>query len=243
MLMSDTINYRQYAKPTNDNFKYIMVLIDVFSKKAWATPMKRLKDFDASFAMESMLSKMPEIPQYIVTDMGSEYYNAKMTSLFERFGIKHYSIRGRHKACVAERFIRTLKSRLEKYFWAKKTHRWIDVLDTFVANYNSTYHRSIKMAPDEVNESNRRQVFATLYPQIKDNTPPRLSKGDRVRILRQKNIFEKGYTRNWSEEIYVIVEAISESSVDFYKIADLEGNILPRYKYYWQLNLVSKNAT
>ena len=242
MCMSDTINYRQYAMPTNDNYKYIMVVIDVFSKKAWAAPMKRLRDFDAVLAMESMLAKMPEIPQNLVTDMGTEYYNSKMSALFDRYGIKHYSIRGRHKACVAERFIRTLKSRLEKYFWAKKSHRWIDVLDQFIANYNATYHRSIKMAPDDVTESNRRQVFATLYPKLQDNTTPRLSKGDRVRILRQKNIFEKGYTRNWSEEIYVIVEALSDSGVDFYKIADLEGNTLPRYKYYWQLNLVAKNA-
>ena len=243
MIMSDTINYRKYAKPTNHNFKYIMVAIDVFSKKAWAAPLKRLNDFDSTIAMESILKKIPEIPQTIITDKGTEYYNSKMGALFDRYGIKHYSIRGRHKACVAERFIRTLKSRLEKYFWANRTHRWVDILDQFIRNYNATYHRSIKMAPDQVNESNRSQVFKTLYPKLKDNTPPRLSKGDRVRILRQKNIFEKGYTRNWSEEIYLIVEALSESGVDFYKIADQEGNILPRHKYYWQLNLVSKNAS
>ena len=242
MCMSDTINYRQYGRPFNKDFKYIMVLIDVFSKKAFAAPMKRINEFDASLAMESMLQKLPEIPQTIITDMGTEYYNSKMAALFDRFGIKHYSIRGRHKACVAERFIRTLKSRLEKYFWHKKTRKWIDVLDNFIKNYNQTYHRSIKMAPDDVNESNRRQVFKTLYPKLKDDTPPRLSIGDRVRILRQKNLFEKGYTRNWSEEIYIIVKTFSESGVDFYKISDQEGNVLPRNKYYWQLNLVSKNA-
>ena len=231
-----------YARPQNDNFKYIMVLIDVFSKRAWAAPMKKINEFDATIAMESMLNQVPEIPQTIITDKGTEYYNSKMKALFDRFGIKHYSIRGRHKACVAERFIRTLKNRLERYFWANKTRRWIDVIQDFIDNYNSTYHRSIKMAPNDVNESNRRQVFKTLYPKLSDETPPRLSKGDRVRILRQKNIFEKGYTRNWSEEIYIIREALSESGVDFYKIADQSGNILPRNKYYWQLNLVSKNA-
>lgn len=242
MCMSDTINYRQYAMPENKNYKYIMVLIDVFSKMAYASPMKRINELDASLAMENILKQLPEIPQYIVTDMGTEYYNSKMSALFERFGIKHYSIRGRHKACVAERFIRTLKSRLEKYFWANRTRKWIDVLDQFIENYNSTYHRSIRMAPKNVSESNRRQVFRTLYPKIKDDTPPRLSKGDRVRILRQKNIFEKGYTRNWSEEIYTITQALAESGVDFYRISDSSGNLLPRHKYYWELNLVSKNV-
>lgn len=241
MMMSDTINYRNYAKPINKGYKYIMVLIDVFSKRAWTAPMKSLKDFDAVIAVESMLEKLPEVPQNFITDLGTEYYNSKMKDLFDRYGIKHYSIRGPHKACVAERFIKTLKGRLEKYFWENRTHRWIDVLDQFVENYNNTYHRSIKMAPNQVTDENRKQVFANLYPKIKDNTPPRLKKGDRVRLLKTKNIFEKGYTRSWSTEIYVVEKTFSDDGVDYYTISDLEGNTLPRKKYYWELNLVTKN--
>ena len=171
-----------------------------------------------------------------------------MKQVFDRFGIRHYSIAGKHKACVAERFIKTLKGRLEKYFWQNKidkkrfTHRWIDVLDQFVDNYNNTYHRSIKMAPNDVNDNNRKEVFRNLFPNTKDNTPPRLNKGDRVRILKPKTVFEKGYTRTWSLEIYKIAEAFNESGVDFYTVEDLEGNKLPRKKYYFELNLVSRNA-
>lgn len=247
-MMSDTINYRTFGFPDNNHYKYIMVLVDVFSKRAYAAPMKRMKDFDATIAMESMLNKLPDMPQSIITDLGTEYYNAKMSSLFDRMGIKHYSLRGAHKACIAERFIKTLKSRLEKYFWQRKadkqkfTHRWIDVLDNFVDNYNNTYHRSIRMAPNDVNEDNRKQVFDTLFPKSHDKIEPRLKPGDRVRILREKNIFEKGYTRSWSLEIYRVSAAYSEDGVDFYKIEDLEGNKLERKLYYWQLNLVSRNA-
>ena len=115
------------------------------------------------------------------------------------------------------------------------------MLQQFVDNYNQTYHRSIKMAPVDVNENNRDLVFKTLYPNNKVKTEPRLKQGDRVRILKQKNIFEKGYTRSWSLEIYKIREAISENSVDYYKIEDLEGNILPRHKYFWELNLVAES--
>ena len=248
LMMSDTINYRNYAFPDNDHYKYIMVLIDVFSKRAYAAPMKRMRDFDATIAMESMINKLPDIPKSIITDKGTEYYNSKMNALFDRYGIHHYSIRGRHKACVAERFIKTLKNRLEKYFWHRKekkerrTHRWIDVLDQFVDNYNNTYHRSIKMAPNKVTEENRRTVFKTMYPKLIDKTPPRLNKGDRVRLLRDKTVFDKGYSRSWSTQIFTIEKAFSEAGVDFYKIADLEGNILPRTKYFWELNLVTRNA-
>ncbi len=241
IMMSDTINYRSYAMPLNNNYKYIMVLVDVFSKRAWAEPMRRINEFDATIAMEKMLRKIPDIPQTIITDKGTEYYNSKMKDLFDRMAIKHYSIRGRHKACVAERFIRTLKGRLEKYFWATKSHKWIDVLQQFIENYNGTFHRSIKMAPNDVNDQNRAKVFKTLYPLSKDNRAPRLAVGDLVRLLKPKTIFDKGYAQSWTEEIYKIVRASSESGVDFYKISDREGNILPRNKYYWELNLISRH--
>jgi hypothetical protein len=241
IMMSDTINYRSYAMPINNNYKYIMVLVDVFSKRAWAEPMKRINEFDATIAMENMLRKLPDIPQTIITDKGTEYYNSKMKNLFDRMAIKHYSIRGKHKACVAERFIRTLKGRLEKYFWAIKKHKWIDVLQQFIQNYNETFHRSIKMAPNDVNETNRADVFKTLYPLSKDKKSPRLSIGDLVRLLKPKTIFNKGYAQSWTKEIYKIEKAFSESAVDFYTISDREGNILPRNKYYWELNLVSRH--
>ena len=238
VVMSDTINYRQYAN-SNRHYKYIMIVIDVFSKKAWAEPLKSLKDFDSAISLEKIFKSMPDMPHSLVTDRGLEYYNSKCKNLFERFGIKHYSIRGPHKACVAERFIRTLKGRLEKYFWNTKRFNWADILSQFIDNYNGTYHRTIKMAPNEVNDENRKKVFQTLYPNVTDTAIPRLQKGDRVRILKPKSIFEKGYTRSWSEELYIITNCFTTAGVDYYKITDIAGNLLPRTKYYWELNLVA----
>ena len=90
---------------------------------------------------------MKEIPQYFVTDNGLEYYDQRVRKMYDRLGIRHYSITGTHKAAIAERFIRTIKGRLEKYFWKTKKKRWVDVLQNFIDNYNKTYHRFIKMAP------------------------------------------------------------------------------------------------
>ena len=242
IVMSDLIEYTAVGMSRNNQgYRYIMVCVCCFSKMAFARPLKRKTGLDSAIALEEIIKEMPDIPQSIVTDRGNEYYDHKVQKLFDRYGIHHYSITGKHKASIAERFIRTLKGRLERYFWANKTRKWIDVLPEFITNYNKTYHRSIKMAPIEVTDDNRQQVFNTLYPKEKIQTKARLSVGDRVRILKEKNIFEKGYTRSWSLEIYTISEALSENGVDYYKIEDLQGTKLPRFKYYWELNLVAKN--
>ena len=75
-MMTDTINYRKYSK-RNNGYKYIMVLIDVFSKKAYAAPMKKINEFEALLSMERMLRKLPDIPKSIISDRGTEYYNLK----------------------------------------------------------------------------------------------------------------------------------------------------------------------
>ena len=242
IVMSDLIDYSHNKMPyKNNGFRYIMIFICCFSKLAWAEPMRRKTGLESMLAIEKILSRMKESPQSLVTDQGLEYYDHRVQKMLIRLGINHYSITGKHKACIAERFIRTLKGRLEKYFWANQTRKWIDVLQDFIKNYNNTYHRSIKMAPVDVNDDNRAHVFKTLFPKDNIKTKPRLKKGDRVRILREKNIFEKGYSRSWSLEIYRIKEAISENEVDYYKVEDLSGNTLSRHRYYWQLNLVARD--
>ena len=183
---------------------------------------------------------MEDIPAFFVTDRGGEFYNRKVKKCLDEYGIKHYSINGKSKACVAERFIRTLKSRLEKYFWHNKTRNWIDVLPQFVENYNNTPHRSIGTTPNKVTEKNQREIFEKLYPNYRSTLKPRLGKGDKVRILRQKSLFEKGYTQSWRNEIYIITKAFTSSGVDYYKVSTRNGVILPQSRYYWELNLVSK---
>jgi len=242
LVMSDLVEYSQNGFPySNDGYRFFMVIICVFTKMVFVEPLKRKTGLDSCIAIEKILKRMPDIPKSIVTDRGLEYYDHRVQKLFTQYGINHYSITGKHKACVAERVIQTIKGRLEKYFFANNTKRWISVIDDFVSNYNRTYHRSIKMAPADVNENNRAQVFQTLFPRAKFNLKPRLKIGDRVRILKEKNLFEKGYSRSWSLEIYIVTQALSENTVDFYKISDLNGNKVPRHKYFWELNLVSRN--
>ena len=225
----------------NSGFKYSLVFIDVFSKMCYVEPMKDKHALTTLVAFEKIFRRLPFTPNHIITDVGTEFYNWQVQKLFTENGIVHYSLRGQHKASVAERMIQTLKGRLEKYFWKNKTKRYLDVLQTIVDNYNRTPHRSIGMAPVKVNRSNTEQVFKKMYKDYPIKTDPRLRVGDKVRIARLKTIFEKGYTRRWSEELFTIVSAKSRGGVDYYKVADENGNTLPRQRYYFELNLVERN--
>lgn len=238
--MCDTINMR-HSGPQNKNYKYIMVFIDVFSKMGYVSPMRRMNEIAAVEAMQNIFDKLPIIPQNIVTDRGTEFYNSKMKGLFTQLDINHYSLRGPHKAANAERFIRTIKEKLEKHFWATKSHKWITVLPDIIKKYNNSFHRAIKMSPNEVTDENRSLVFKRLYPKRSKHSKPRLAIGDLVRVRKSKHIFEKGYTRNWSLEIYKVIDARIEQNVDFYRIADLEGHVTREYKYFWELNRIAKH--
>ena len=224
----------------NSGVKYILVFIDVFTKMCFVETMKDKNGITTLMALENIFRRLPDVPSNLITDVGTEFYNHYVQNFLSSIGTKHYSIKGPHKACVAERMIQTMKGRLEKYFYENKTKRYVDVLQQIIDNYNRTPHRSIGMCPVEVNMSNRAYVFEKLYPNNDMKLTPRLNLGDKVRLARTKTLFEKGYTRNWSKELYTIVSATSHGGVDFYKIEDQQGNLLPRSKYFYELNLVQR---
>ena len=242
IFMGDLIEYPAY-KHTNNGYCYILILVDCFTKMAYAAPMKKKDKEWTSDAFESILKTFDEYPINLVTDGGLEFFNSSVRKVFDTYGINHYKTptRTRWKASMAERLIRTLKSRLEKYFKAKKTRRWIDVLDQLVENYNSVPHSSHGLPPQDVDSDNREYVYKQLYPDKDLTVVCKLKIGDRVRKIREKTEFEKGYTENWSEEIYIIADKRQSQTVCWYKIKSLDGKLLPGIWYYYQLNLVSRN--
>ena len=238
--MGDLIEYTQYGySRMNGGFKYILVLIDCFSKKAFTEPIKRKSKTDVANALNKILTLQPDYPNTLITDEGLEFYNKAVKKILSKFGIHHYSIKTPRKASIVERLNRTLKTRLEKYFYQNKTKRWLDVIEPFTKNYNRTYHRSIGMAPNDVNDKNLDVVFDNLYPNIGRKPKPRFQIGDLVRILKPKTIFEKGYKQNWSDETYTIAKYKSVADRVWYRIRDLNGTLLTRIFYYFELNRVA----
>ena len=110
-----------------------------------------------------------------------------------------YSTHNEGKSVVAERFIRMLKSKIYKDMTSISKNVYIDKLDNIVDEYNNTYHTTIKMKPIDVEDNT--YINTSKKINYKD---PKFKAGDRVRILKYKNIFAKGYMPNWSEEVFVI---------------------------------------
>ena len=110
-----------------------------------------------------------------------------------------YSTNNEGKSVVAERFIRTLKNKIHKYMTSISKNVYIDKLGDFVDEYNNTYHTSIKMKPVDVKDN----TYIDFEKEVNDKDP-KFKIGDYVRISKYKNIFAKGYTPNWSEEVFII---------------------------------------
>ena len=242
IFMADLVEYLQPDyRHANRNYGYILVVIDTFTKMAYARPVKKKDKFSVSKALQSILVELDHYPNTLITDEGLEFYNKNVQELLDNYGIHHYSIKTKMKASIVERFNRTLRQKLEKYFVRNKTKNWVDVLQNFISNYNDTPHRSIGMPPSKVSDSNAEQVFNKLFPDIQLESKPRLARGNIVRFLKEKTIFQKGYKQSWTNTLYKIKEVKQAAGRVWYKLETLAGDQIPGIKYYWELNLVAEN--
>ena len=211
---ADLVDMQSFAKD-NDGVKYLLTVIDVFSKYGWIVPLndKSGKSTAAGF-MKIFTSGRK--PGKVWVDKGREFYNKDVKKLVEL-----YSTENEEKSCVVERWNRTMREKMFKYFTANSTRRYIDVLNEMVNSYNNTRHSSIKMTPAKASlKANEKTVWMNLFGnEIREAIKPKFSIGDKVRITKKKNIFEKGYTPRWTEEIFTI-STIQYTDPPTYKITD-----------------------
>ena len=230
----------QKISTKNSNYKYILMTIDCFSKQVWARKLKSKNATETEKAMRSIFEEMWNPVQTIIFDEGKEFHNSLVKKLLKEYSIHSYSILTDKKAGAVERVNKTIKSMIWKYFTENNTSKWINVLDDIVANYNNTYHNTIKMKPSQVSWKNREKVFKNMYPKINTRVKCKLKKGDQVRVAQYKKEFSKGYTINWSRELYTITSVHQQLGVCWYTIADSSGKVYPKSKYYYDLRRVPK---
>ena len=207
---SDLIDMQKYSKE-NRGYKFIILFVDCFSKTCFSFPAKNKKGTTLVRAFKKIIKSSGRKPQILQVDQGKEYLNKDFKAFLQKEGIRMFHTFSKLKAVIAERMIRTLRSRIERYFAHTGKHKYIDVLQQFTTSYNSTYHSSIKMAPRDVNKDNEDQVWLNLYSSLVEETMnktlvPKFKINDQVRISREKLVFEKGYKNNWSEEIFSIIK-------------------------------------
>ena len=211
--------YRKY----NKNYKYILVVLDLFSRFAWARPLKTKTGLEVSQALKDIFTKSDRKPTRIWSDDGTEFFNAHVQKLLRDNNIMLYSSFNEPKAAIAERFIRTLRRKIEIHYIVTQSTVWYKDLQSMINEYNSDIHRSIGMSPNEaIKPENFIQVFNAQYskPKPSPRKKPLLEVGDKVRISLHKRHFEKGATANWSEEIFQITKSVNTQPI-VYKLKDL----------------------
>ena len=200
----------------NKGFRFLLCVIDIFSKDAWVIHLKDKKGVSIANAFQSILKKSYRKPNKIWVDKGSEFYNNSFKEWLQDNDIVMYSTHNEGKSVVAERFIRTLKNKIYKYMTSISKKIYIDKLDDIVNEYNNTYHRATKMEPVNVNNN----TYINIDKEVVDH----------VRISTYKEVFAKGYTPNWSKEIFVIKKFKNTVSWTYF-INDLNGEQITRTLY------------
>lgn len=235
----DLVDLSKLARYNKGN-RYVLTCIDVLSKYAWMEPVKRKTGPELAKALTRILNGKRK-PVYIQSDKGTEFYNAHVKNMLKRLGIRLFSTYSERKASVVERFNRTMKSRMWKYFTDRNTRTYIDILPDLVRGYNSSYHRTIGCAPIEVTPENFPEVWARVYENL-HSTVSRTYKyevGDHVRISKARRIFDKGYLPNWTEEIFVVRSRLEARHPVKYELSDSSGEPIKGTFYEEELQRVA----
>ena len=178
-------------------------------------------------------------PSRLWRDKGTEFYNQHVKRVLTASNVTLYSKENEEKSSVVERWNRTMKNIMWKYLTTTNTQKYIDVLPGMVEKYNSTYHRSTKLTHTDARKpANYKHIHNALYAKVnaRKATPPKFHVGDRVRIARKKGTFEKGFTSNWTEEVFTIT-TVKATKPPTYAIEDTRGEPVQRSFYEQELQL------
>ena len=216
----------QSLSKKNKGITYLLCVIDWYSKYAFVIPLEDKIGISIVNGFNKIIKQSNRKPNKIWVYQGGEFYNNVFKKWLSDNDIIMYSTYNEGKSVVAERFIRTLKNKLYKHITATIKNVYYDVLANIVNECNNTKHSTIKMKPIDVEDDTTKSSAIArnkrVYIDEHNEKDSRFKAGDRVRKSKFKNIFAKGYTPNWSNEIF-IVNKINDTIPYTYNIKDLNG--------------------
>ena len=238
---ADLVDVSSISKQ-NNGIKFLLTCIDIFSKFAWIVPLTNKSGSTITKAFQIILKD--RFPKRLQTDKGKEFLNLEFQSFLKKQNIKFYTTNSDLKASVCERFNRTIKEKMWRYFTHKNNYRYFDILQDLVESYNNTYHRTIKMSPIKVNIKNENNLWFKMYGYTKElgdetHIIPKFNINDKVRISKYKKTFDKGYIPNWTREIFIIKNVLIRSPV-VYIIKDLNDEEIEGTFYEQELQKIYK---
>jgi len=239
---ADLVDLQDFSRKNAGN-KYILTVIDIFSKYAWAVP---IKNKTAKSVVEAFVKIFRQrIPIKLQTDQGKEFVNHTFTQFLNKHGIDFFTSKNKRIKCsVVERFNRSLKSKMFKYFTAKGTRKYVDVLDDFLTSYNNRIQRSIGMRPSGVRKEDEAKIFQRLYgvrsmrELLFKRSKTKFNVGDKVRIQYPKDPLQKGYYPGWTDQIFKIQKVLPQSKQSMFRLINDEDVELPSRFYNRELQKV-----
>ena len=217
----DILDIKNYGQENNRGYRYVLVVIDNFSKFGWTIPLKNKNAQTIKDSFENILTNSKRKPNLIETDRGKEFYNNIFQDFLNKNNIRLYSRNSSYGAVFAERFNRTIRDLLKKIVFEQGDAKWIDILSTITEQYNNRRHTSTKLSPKDASlKKNEGFVYKNLLDKRK-KVKPKYEIGDLVRTADLKKTFSKGDTTNWSYKMYKITEIINDT-IPSYKIDNLK---------------------
>ena len=234
---ADLIDVSRISKYNRDH-TFLLTCIDVYSKKAWVIPLKNKTGVSIINAFQTISDPLPARLQ---TDKGTEFINQKVKTWLKKNNVHFFTTENEDiKASVVERFNRSLKSIIWRYFTKNNTLSYLDVLDDVVDTYNRTPHSSLGIAPIDMTSKTLKKAWIRSYSKSPaEYIPPKFKKGDSVRISKARRVFKKGYLPQWSEEIFTVLQVLSTQPPSF-RLVDWSGEEIKGTFYNEELQKVKK---
>ena len=221
----DILDLKDYGSKNIKGYRYLLVVLDNFSKYGWTAPLKNKNAQTIKDSFENFLINSKRKPNLIESDRGKEFYNNIFQDFLNKNDIKHYSRNSSYDAVFAERFNRTIRDLLKKIVFEQGDANWIDILQSITKQYNNRVHSSTKLSPKDASlKKNEGYVYKNLLDKRK-KIKPKYEIGDLVRTADLKKTLSKGDTTNWSSKLYKITEIIKDT-IPSYHI----DNLKERYK-------------
>ncbi|XP_061173692.1 uncharacterized protein LOC133182861 [Saccostrea echinata] len=248
----------------NDGYKFLLVLIDIFSRFLFIVPLKNKQHQNVTEGLKSVFQTGRK-PQTLRTDEGSEFKNRSVKAFLKKEGVHVIYTQNETKANYAERVIRTMKNLMYRYFLKNRTYRYVEVLQDLVTSYNQRPHRSLgEQAPVTVTKENADEVRLISYLNTRKKNPVSKNKlektiksfskkkrtkplfkykiGDDVRISQLKHPFQRDYQQKWTEEYFKVSNRYKRAGIPVYKIKDLADDPIEGTFYESELQKVMKSG-
>ena len=218
--------------PLNDGYKYILAIIDAFTKAIYVAPLKAKDTKIVTKLVDEWFQD--EKPKYLRVDGGGEFLSKLFTQMCQRNGVKLYVAQEPIKCAYIERFNRTFKRILMQLMEHNNSARWIDFLRNTVEIYSFRTHSSIGMSPSDAkyDEERHDEIFSKNLKKyimddrktvLKNSHPTKFKKGQIVKVFKRKGIFDKGYVESTAKEYFEIYHVDRRLSKDRYYLKDLQG--------------------